>query len=179
MTPLRFLVLPSSALSLHQRQQILEVCSDAYEEDFFSNLALLGRAVHLLAYADDTLVSHAAWVERELRTPSVPYPLRAAYIEAVATPVALQGKGFGVATMKAIPPYLTTFDIGALSPSEPGFYARLGWEMWRGELSYVHEGSWVQTPDDEDVMVLRLPRTPSSLDLDAPLQTDWRPGDVW
>lgn len=35
------------------------------------------------------------------------------------------------------------------------------------------------SPDDESVMIRRLPRTPSPLDLDAPLSIGWRAGDVW
>jgi hypothetical protein len=34
------------------------------------------------------------------------------------------------------------------------------------------------TPD-EQVMVLRLPRTPAGLSLDAPLSAEWREGEFW
>ncbi|GAF68279.1 unnamed protein product, partial [marine sediment metagenome] len=40
------------------------------------------------------------------------------------------------------------------------------------------DGTEIPTPGEE-VMIHRLPHTPPSLDLHAPLSTDWRPGDVW
>ena len=54
--------------------------------------------------------------------------------------------------MRAIPPLLSAFDIAALSPSDAGFYARLGWEMWRGPRRYLKDGVCVETPEEE-VMV--------------------------
>jgi hypothetical protein len=36
----------------------------------------------------------------------------------------------------------------------------------------------VEPTPGEDVMVLRLPRTPA-IDLDGELIAPWRPGDVW
>ena len=73
---------------------------------------------------------------------------------------------------------LEGFDIAALSPSEDGFYQRLGWEAWTGPLAYLQDSVLVPTPE-EQVMIYRLPRTPARLDLDAALTCDWRPGDVW
>jgi GNAT superfamily N-acetyltransferase len=160
------------------RTQILSVCTDAYEEDFAPYLDLLGEAVHVLATIDRQLVCHAAWVARELRAGGVAAPMKAAYIEAVATPSRLQGKGFGRQVMAAIPPQLAAFDIAAPSPSEEGFYAQLGWERWRGQLSYLENGTAIEMPE-ELAMIYRLPKTPKTLNLDAPLQTDWREGDVW
>jgi len=58
------------------------------------------------------------------------------------------------------------------------FYARLGWECWRGPLSVRVGARLVPTPDEE-VMALRLPRTPTPLDLSLPLAVSWRLGDVW
>ncbi len=138
---------------------------------------LLADATHILAFNNKKLVSHAAWVERELRVIGMS-PLKSAYIEAVATDSAHQGNGFGSALMNEIPKHLQYFDIAALSPSEPDFYKRNGWEMWQGKLSYRHNGEIHDTPD-EDVMVLRLPKTPATLSLSSALETDWRLGDVW
>ena len=115
---------------------------------------------------------------RELRADNLRHPLRAAYVEAVAVPATLQGRGYGSRVLAAVPPLLGEFDIGALSPSEVPFYRRLGWEPWRGPLAYRQGAAEVATPDEE-VMILRLPRTPDTLDLSARLVTDWWPGDVW
>ena len=50
--------------------------------------------------------------------------------------------------------------------------------MWHGPLFYRQDGQRIATPDEE-VMVLKLPRTPAGIDLHAELEADWRPGDVW
>lgn len=178
MNQLAIEVVPNHALSRKLCHEILSVCSDAYEEDFASCLDLLSDAVHVLARMDGQLVCHAAWVERELRAGNLSQPLRAAYVEAVATPTRLQGRGYGKQIMRAIPPMLADYDIAALSPSEVQFYARCGWELWQGPLAYEREGDLIATPDEE-VMVYRLPRTPGALNLAASLHTDWRLGDVW
>lgn len=164
-------------LSSKQRKEILDVCSRAYEEDFSPYLALLGDATHLLAYLDAELVSHVAWIPRELRLQGK-RPLHTAYVEAVATVPEHQRKGYGSAVLTAIPPLVGEFDIAALSPSEAPYYAKLGWILWKGPLAYLHDAQEIATPDEE-VMVYRLPKTPQELDINAKLVTDWRPGEVW
>ncbi len=171
-------IIEHAALSADLKARILALCRDAYEEDFTPYFALLQGATHVLAIKDGQLVSHGAWVRRELRYGSRRRPLSCAYVEAVATPVHLQRQGFGTLVIQAIPPLLQGYDIAALSPSEPGFYARSGWEMWRGPLFFMKDGQRFSTPD-EDVMIYRLPGTPADLDLQDELETDWRQGDVW
>jgi aminoglycoside 2'-N-acetyltransferase I len=113
------------------------------------------------------------------RTPSRRNPaLRTAYIETVATLPEHQRKGYGSAVLNAIPPLIQQYDIGALSPSEQGFYARLGWVIWEGPLAYIQGADLVETPEEE-VMVYYLPKTPKSLNVKAKLIADWRPGEVW
>lgn len=158
--------------------EILALCSDAYEEDFTPSFRLLGGATHVLAMESGRLLAHAAWVRRQLRWGGSRRPLSCAYLEAVATPVALQRRGLGTLVLGAIPPLLKSFDLAALSPSEPEFYARSGWEMWRGELFYAHEGRRIRC-EDEQVMIHRLPRTPFGLDVGDELEADWRDGDIW
>jgi aminoglycoside 2'-N-acetyltransferase I len=58
-----------------------------------------------------------------------------------------------------------------------GGYARLGWELWRGPLFVRTDAGLMPTPDEE-VMILRLPRT-TPLDLDSPLSAEWREGELW
>ena len=65
----------------------------------------------------------------------------------------------------------------ASSPSFAVTYARLGWEFWRGPLFIRRADRLIPTPD-EDVMILRLPKTPP-LDLEAPLSAEWREGELW
>jgi aminoglycoside 2'-N-acetyltransferase I len=71
------------------------------------------------------------------------------------------------------------FELGALATGSPGFYGRLGWQIWTGP-TFVRTESGDQRTDQDDGAILVLP-TPTSprLDLSAPLSCEWRPGDVW
>lgn len=171
-------VVPAAELDASLRADILALCSDAYEEDFTPYLDLLSQAVHVLLRVDGKLVGHAAWVARQLYVENLDQPLRAAYVEAVAVPTALQGRGYGRSVMSALPPLFDDFDIAALSPSEVAFYESLGWELWQGPLSYLHDGGEFIVPDEE-AMIFRLARTPHTLDTSTTLTAEWRPGDVW
>ncbi len=169
---------PSRGMSANLREQIRVLCPIAYEEDFTAYLQLLSPATHLLGYADGELVSHVAWVERELRVGGFE-PLRTAYIEAVATLPSHQGRGFATALMQATPPLVHEFQLAALAPSNAAFYQRLGWRMWEGPLSYIDpSGAQIDTPE-EQVMIYPLPLTPSNLDVRASLTTKWRAIEVW
>ena len=64
------------------------------------------------------------------------------------------------------------WELAALSPSNARFYSRLGWELWRGPLAIRHEDRIEPTPSDEEVMILRLPRTPVTL-FTSSLVTGW------
>ncbi|WP_390349730.1 GNAT family N-acetyltransferase [Variovorax boronicumulans] len=171
-------VLKHAELTSTIKGRILALCSDAYEEDFAPHFELLHAATHVLAMVRGEVVSHAAWVPRQLRLSAKRIPLSCAYVEAVATPIRLQRRGLGSMVLRAIDQLLDTYDIAALSPSEPRFYARLGWEMWRGPLYYLKGDERVHTPDEE-VMIRRLRRSPAYLDLRQELESDWREGDVW
>jgi aminoglycoside 2'-N-acetyltransferase I len=60
----------------------------------------------------------------------------------------------------------------------PEWYAKLGWERWRGPLWIEHDGALEATPDDEMVLIYRTPRTPV-LDVTAALTAPWRPFELW
>lgn len=171
-----FEVVPSGDMSAACRQEILSLCSAAYEEDFRPYLELLPNPVHLLAHRSSAFVSHAAWVTRWLQADEGQI-LRAAYVEAVATAPEYQRQGFASAVMRHLVTLINNFDVGALSPFDVGFYGRLGWQLWRGPLAVRTEEGVLPTPEEE-VMVYRLPRTPA-LDLDSLLTVEWREGEVW
>src|SRR5690606_23701616 len=59
-------VVPSKALAAAARESLLDLCSQAYQEDFTAYLQLLSPAVHVCGWLDESLVSHAAWVDRLL-----------------------------------------------------------------------------------------------------------------
>jgi aminoglycoside 2'-N-acetyltransferase I len=168
----------SKAVQGELREELLSLCSQAYEEDFSAYLELLSPAMHLLGRINDELVSHVAWVERELRVDDLG-ALSTAYVEAVATLPSHQRRGYAHALLARVPPLVRQFDLAALSPSDPSFYRPLGWEMWEGPLSYIEPaGNEVTTPE-EQLMIYRLPATPASLDVRAKLTVDWRPLEVW
>lgn len=177
MTTLAISVAPTPALVTADRAAILELCTEAYAEDFAPYLRDVGPGVHLLAHVGGALVGHAMWVDRPLR-PAGRAPLATAYVEAVATRPSHQRRGVATAIMSRLAEEIRGHALGALSPSDEGFYLRLGWELWRGPLAIERDGTLEPTPD-ETLMVLRLPGTPPDLDLAAPLSAPWRPGEVW
>lgn len=170
-------VVPTSALSPAQMAEILELCTRAYEEDFAPYLAAISGGVHVLAYLEGTLVCHAMWVTRWLQVGAGPLR-RTAYVEAVATEPAFQRRGYATQVLRRLAEEVQGYEIAALSPSAPAFYARLGWLLWQGPLSVRTDTAVVASPD-EAVMILCLPNT-TPIDLFAPLSIEWRAGDeVW
>lgn len=167
----------TAALTTGLRAEILAVCREAYNEELSDYLDNAGPGIHLLGRVNGEIVSHAMIVERWLETPGE-RPLRTAYVELVATPPRLQRRGYATALMRRVADESQQFDIGALSPSDPAFYSRLGWEVWSGPLSVRASAGLIGTPG-EQAMVMRLPGTPRSLRLDAPLSIEWRAGEVW
>ena len=72
---------------------------------------------------------------------------------------------------------IRSFEIAALSPSEPGWYARLGWKEWRGPLLIPRGEEVIPTPD-ECVMVF-APDGRSLPDRDETPAAEWRPLEPW
>lgn len=164
-------------LSQIERSEILALCSQAFEEDYAPYLETFQDSYHILARLDGRLVSHALWVTRWLQIGSGPL-MRTAYVEGVATDVHHRSRGFASAVMKQLANAITDFEIGGLSPAETSLYTRLGWEYWEGPLFHRKDGALIRDPDDEALMILRLPQTPT-LDLTQPISVEWRQGEVW
>ena len=81
-------------------------------------------------------MAHALWLERSLRIGNGPW-LDAATVEGVATHPDHQRQGHGSAVMRRLQQEIAGYVLGALSPSRPEWYERLGW---------VRQ----QAPDDEE-----------------------------
>jgi aminoglycoside 2'-N-acetyltransferase I len=160
------------------RAAIIQVCFSAFqEEDFlrlFSYIPAGGR--HFLAYHGTTLVSHAVVTTRWLQPDDQPL-LKTAYVDAVATLPAYQGQGYGSAVMQQLAQNIGDYDIAGLQTDRPGFYARLGWELWRGALGGRSAQGVIPTPEQQGVMVLRLARTPA-INLDSALTVECT-GRIW
>jgi aminoglycoside 2'-N-acetyltransferase I len=157
--------------------EICELCTEAYEEDFIGAFEALGPGVHVIGRFEGRIVSHAMWVDRALQ-PGRRTPLRTAYVEAVATKRRFQGRGFASQILTHLAQEIRSYELGALSPSDDGFYARLGWQLWCGPLFIRTDGGLDPTPE-ESVMILRLANTPVDLDLNEPLSAEWREGELW
>jgi len=167
-------------LDEQERAAVIRVCLEAHEEPDFANLfSYLGpEALHVLAYVSDELVGHAVVTTRWLQPDGRPL-LRTAYVDAVATSPAHQGRGVGSAVMRHLACAIADYDIACLETERQTFYARLGWEGWRGQLAgRSGEGDLIPTPDETGVMILRLPRTPD-LDLDTLLTIEATPARIW
>ena len=178
--PTRIEVVTRQALTPARYREVVELCERAYAED--NDIADLMRefedATHvLLIDVRDRLVSHALWIERWLIHGT--RRVRSAYVELVATDPNCQGRGHASIVMRALSNAIGSFDIGALSPSDPAFYARFGWQTWRGSLFEQRQnGEIVPSPAEEAVMVLQQAGRPQ-LNLDGPLTAPWRPGEIW
>ncbi len=170
-------VVHSKERSEHLKKEIVSLCNRAYEKDMATLFDTLVNASHVLGYYGDSLVSHAAWVPRYLQAGKYP-PMRTAYVEAVATEPAYRNRGFASSIMKCLIGEIQDYELAALSPFSVEYYGRLGWELWRGPLFIRMNDHRIRSPQDEEVMIFRLPKTPA-LDLDAPLSAEWREGELW
>jgi aminoglycoside 2'-N-acetyltransferase I len=161
--------------------QILDLCHACWPDGDFTQddleHALGGR--HFLAESAGRVVSHVAVVARGLELDGL--PVRAGYVEAVATLPPFRRRGLARRLMAAANAHIVAASqLGALSTGEPAIYERLGWRRWMGE-TWVREpdGTLTRTPDDDDgIMVLETPRT-RPLNVAGRLTCDWRTGDVW
>ena len=169
-------VTSAESLSPATNAAIISLCNEAYEEELSSLFATFISPTHVMAYLGDVLVSHAMWVTRWLQPGTLPL-LRTAYVEMVATAPAYQGQGFGTAVMQRLAAEIQDFELGGLSTGSSGFYARLGWQSWRGPL-FIRTDTGVLPVLDDSMMFLRLPKTPA-LDVTAPLSAEWRAGELW
>ena len=174
---LRLIVVPADGLPRGEREAVVDLCTRAYGQDLRSLMGTFHGATHVLGYMHERLVAHALWVTRWLQVGDAE-PLRTAYIEAVATDGDFRRRGFARAAMARVIDEIQDFGLGGLSPFSVGYYERLGWELWRGPL-FIRAGHGMErSPDDEQVMIHRLPETPD-LDLSGPLSAEWREGELW
>lgn len=167
-----------AALTRAERFGLIALCSRAYEEDIAPLWRTFERTSHVVGYFDGRPVSHALWVTRWLQVGAGSRLLRTAYVELVATDVPFRGRGFAAAIMARLAEEIQGFDLGALSPFSVEYYVRLGWEQWRGPLFIRTAQGSVASPADEEVMILRLEKTPP-LDVFESLSAEWREGELW
>ena len=178
---LSVVVLPTAALTAATREAIVALCTRAFAHDsthdFTTLFDFVIDSMHVLAREHDLLVGHACWAIRWLQPEGLP-PLRTAYVDAVATEPACQGRGIGTAVMQRFAQEAAGCQLNALSSEQAvGFYERLGWERWRGPTAVRTPQGLQPTPDDI-VLIRRTPTTPA-LDLTTRLIADDRGGPPW
>ena len=175
MSEVRVTTAPSAVLLQEIRRLLDAAFGDDFSDDDWDHTR---GGWHAVVVDDDVVVAHAAVVPRILEVAD--RPLRAGYVEGVATAPAREGEGLGSLAMAAISEVVRgEFEMGALSTGRHRFYERLGWERWRGP-TFVRDGAETVRTEEEDggVMVLRF--GPGDwVDLTAPISCERRPGDDW
>jgi aminoglycoside 2'-N-acetyltransferase I len=105
--------------------------------------------------------------------------LKTAYVDAVATLPAFQGRGHGSALMRQLAIAIDgEYAIACLGTEREGFYERLGWQTWRGPLAGRSERGLIPTPGQQGIMILRLSNTPA-LNLDSTLTIECQEERIW
>jgi aminoglycoside 2'-N-acetyltransferase I len=172
-------VFDSDDLSPAHRAAAIEVCVAAHDNVEFNNLFSYfpSGARHFLGLRGSEVVSHAVVSTRYLE-PAGLGVLRTAFVDAVSTLPAAQGLGYASAVMRRLAASIDDYDIACLQTDIPGFYERLGWELWRGDLAGRGDDGLVPTPGQQGVMILRLAATPA-LDLDSLLTIEVQPERIW
>jgi GNAT superfamily N-acetyltransferase len=169
---------PTPDLTAETRAAIIHVCYEATREDDFRNLfSYFSDSLHFIGCLGDQIVSHACVSTRWLQPAGLPR-LKTAYVDAVATHPDYQGRGYNSAILRNLATAIADdYEIACLETEICGFYARLGWEEWRGPLAGRGENGLVPTPDQTGIMILPLPHTPE-LNLDASLTVEID-GRIW
>lgn len=159
--------------------QLRNLCDAAFagrfDDDDFEHAK---GGLHLGVDVEGTPVGHAAIVTRVLYVAERSFTC--GYVEAFAVHPELQRRGVGTRILARVNQEIRAgFEVGALSTSASGFYARGGWRTWEGPTYVVREGVFDRTPaEDGGVMVLTARDAPA-LDLGERIAVDARSGDDW
>lgn len=163
------------------RREIVAVCNAANDTTEFERLFahyIPSGGRHVVGRLDGRIVSHAVATTRFAQPEGLPV-LHTAFLDAVATHPAAQHRGVATAVVRRLGESLPDYEIGCLQTDLPGFYERLGWELWCGPLAGRRgDGTLVPTPGQLGVMVLRLASTPP-IDPDGLLTIECQPDRVW
>jgi aminoglycoside 2'-N-acetyltransferase I len=164
-------------LSERERSIIVSLCTEAHQVDFSPLFSFLpSDGLHVLAYHEEQLVSHAVVTTRWLQPDNLPL-LKTAYVDAVATHPNYQRQGIGSAVMNYLASVISDYEIACLETERVSFYSQSGWQEWRGPLAGRKEMELMPTPDQKGIMILCLARTPP-LDLDSFLTIEYD-GRIW
>lgn len=183
MSERRIRIAQTDELAPERVAALIDLCEAAFGEPFADAWHAVGPGLHVMVEVGGRVVSHAMIVDRRFYTGhEMDVAIDAGYVEHVATAPEAAGRGHATAAMAEIGRIIgDEYAIGALATGSNAFYERLGWETWRGPTAVRSaDGELVRSAArDGHVMVLRTPRTPPTMSLDAPIAVDWRPGNPW
>ena len=148
--------------------------ADLTEDDWEHALG----GLHALVWDGDSLIGHAALVQRRLMHGG--RAMRTGYVEALAVHPDYRRRGHATTMMDALERTIdSAYALGALGASSQGepLYKSRGWQQWRGELSALTPTGVKLTPEERGAIYVWP--VDSALDPDAELTCDWREGDVW
>jgi aminoglycoside 2'-N-acetyltransferase I len=183
MTAVRLRTAMTEELGTERLDELTRLCEAAFEEPFAAAWERVGPGLHVTAEAAGRIVAHAMIVDRRLYLGhEMDVALDAGYVEHVATLPEASGAGHGSAVMREIGRIIgEEYALGALATGSNAFYERLGWQTWSGP-TFVRtaDGERLRSAEEDGhVMILRTPRTPPTMALDAPIAVDWRPVEPW
>lgn len=178
-TAVKMVIEETEAIDSPMRDQIVRLCIAAHHEPSFENLFVWVPAggLHVMALLYGEVIGHAMVTTRWLQPEAHPV-LRTAYVDAVSTAPAHQGQGIGSAVMRCLVEQLADYAIACLETDKPAFYARLGWQQWRGRKAGREGERLIPTPDEQIVMIHTLGKSPA-LDLDGFLTIECQTGRIW
>ena len=179
--PLSFTTYINRELSDELKKEIITLCNSAFPEPFDNLMDFIPpEGIHVIGYTSDgKAATHALLTERKFSIGGR-QPMKAAYIDAVATHPDFQGRGYGSLVMNEIMRIASeNYDIGGLSTYIPQWYGKLGWKEWRGPLSLEQDGEIVPTLDVDGVVMVYVFEGNDLPDVTDTLTADWRPGGGW
>jgi predicted N-acetyltransferase YhbS len=161
------------------RNNIVRLCIAAHDEPSFENLFVWVPAggLHAMALLHGEVIGHAMVTTRWLQ-PEGMLALRTAYVDAVSTSPARQRQGVGSAVMRRLIAEVADFEVACLETDKPAFYARLGWQQWRGRKAGRDGERLVMTPAEQIVMIHTLGSS-LQLNLDGLLTIECQTGRIW
>ena len=158
-------------LSEQELENIIKLCSNAFNEDFHPYMKNFVGATQILGYYEDNLVSHVLWLDRWIRIENKPL-LKTAFLDAVAVDKKYRKRGFASIMMTRLAGEITKYDRAVLTTNSPDYYIHLGWKSWQGLVYFQRDDGRTTPLNNSTLMVLFLPGTPA-LDLNEPLTIEW------
>ncbi|MCZ2977984.1 GNAT family N-acetyltransferase [Acinetobacter baumannii] len=180
---MQFKIIAAQDLDKNQRYQIAELCFSAFDEDPWSQYTFMQKAIHVVGILNNQIVSHALWTDRVF-TINGSSDVKTAYVEYVTTDYTMRGKGLATQLLKYLVETLTHLEYGlaALQPENEAFYEKLGWTVWKGNLS-IKQDTFSYLTDEYEIMLYSLniqmkDRLSNSSEEDT-ICADWREGELW